>query len=87
MDDPREQVVLCLGGGDGEGCYHPVDWHVGPGTPAPGCDCCSWRKDHLAALAQVNRKPARMPTPDGVPPEKWAMMNRRERRAWVRGKA
>lgn len=23
--------------------------------------------------------------PDGMPPEKWAMMNRRQRRAWMKG--
>lgn len=34
--------VLCRGE---SGCFHPVDWHTGPGTVAPGCGCCSWRKN------------------------------------------
>lgn len=47
----RAQVVLCLSTGHGPGCGHPVDWHTGPGTVAPDCDCCSWRKN--APPAQV----------------------------------
>lgn len=45
MQDQREQQVLCLSTGHGAGCGHPVDWHVGGHTPAPDCDCCSWRKN------------------------------------------
>lgn len=80
VSDPRERQVLCLGGGDGPGCLHPVDWHTGPGTPAPDCECCSWRK------ATPRQEPARTPPPPGMPVEKWSVMNRRERRAWMRGK-
>lgn len=44
-DGQRAQAVLCLSTKDSPGCNHPVDWHTGSGTPAPNCDCCSWRKN------------------------------------------
>ena len=31
-------------------------------------------------------EPVRTPAPDGMPPEKWAVMNRRERRAVTKGR-
>jgi hypothetical protein len=44
-DLAREQQVLCLSTANSAGCFHPVAWHVGPGTPVPDCACCSWRKN------------------------------------------
>lgn len=82
----RDQVVLCLSTARDPGCGHPVDWHTGAGTPAPDCDCCSWRKNDMDARAQVAQEPARTPVPAGMPPEKWAVMNRRDRRAWMKGR-
>jgi len=55
--DPRDQQVLCLGGGTGPGCYHPVAWHVGLGTPAPECDCCSWRKNAPQHIRAEDKPP------------------------------
>lgn len=80
-DGHRAQVALCRSIEGSQGCLHPVDWHVGQGTPAPDCDCCSWRKNEPAAPAPVRTLP-----PTGIAPEKWVTMPRRERRALMRGR-
>jgi hypothetical protein len=77
----RAQVALCLDTGHGAGCGHPVDWHVGRRTPAPDCGCCSRRKS-----VAPRPEPVRTPPPPGFPEEKWTMMNRRERRAAMKGR-
>lgn len=76
------QVVVCRSTARSRGCDHPVDWHAGPMTPNPMCPCCSWRQNDLPAQDAVSYRPSgNSRVPDGMPPEKWAMMNRAQRRA------
>jgi hypothetical protein len=68
----RQQVVLC------DACHHPTSWHLGGGTPAPECDCCSWRKGAAEATPSGT---VRTPPAPGYSADKWASMSRPERRA------
>ena len=82
-DGPRGQVPLCTSTHGSVGCNHPTSWHTGPGTPAPGCDCCSWRQNDLDHVPPGPMPPLHA-APPGWSPEKWASMPRRERRAALR---
>jgi hypothetical protein len=85
IDEHRPQVVRCSSTARSRGCDHPVDWHTGPMTPNPMCDCCSWRQNELPAQDAVSYGPSGISrVPDGMPPAKWAMMNRAQRRAYGR---
>lgn len=82
MADRRPQTVICRSTRQGQGCGHPVDDHVGPGTIQKDCPCCNWSQNEPSA--PLKRGPLGLP--EGMPVEKWAVMNRAERRAWKRGK-
>jgi hypothetical protein len=78
-------VVKCSSTARSTGCGHPVDWHTGPMSPNPMCPCCSWRQNDVPPQDAVSYRPSGISrVPDGMPPEKWAMMNRAQRRAYGR---